>query len=334
MKEHASKGFGLALAAAVAAAAIALASSAWATRVGLSALTISMVLGMILGNTLFPRVAPACAEGVDFSRTALLRAGIVLYGLRITFQQMAEVGWAGLIIDCLMVALTLIIAVQVGTRVLGLDRRTSALIGAGSAICGAAAILAAEPVLRARADKVSVAVATVVVFGTAAMFLYPALYPYLHLSQHAYGVFAGSTIHEVAQVVAASSISDSSAASAIVEKMLRVMMLAPILLLLSRTLRGGGARSGGRPAVPAFALLFVGACAVNSMHVVPPRLVQGLLQIDLVLLAMAMGALGLRTHAGAVRQAGFKPLLLAGCLFVFLTVGGYGVNLAVMHWMG
>src|SRR5207248_5358443 len=102
---------------------------------------------------------------------------------------------------------------------LKLDRETSMLIGTGSAICGAAAVLAAEPVLRAQPHRVSVAVATVVVFGTLGMFIYPLCYPYLGLSQQTYGVFTGSTIHEVAQVVAAGrAVSDTAAAAAVIEK--------------------------------------------------------------------------------------------------------------------
>src|SRR5690606_39395911 len=116
-------------------------------------------------------------------------------------------------------------------------RETAMLIGAGSAICGAAAVMATEPVVRAQAHKVSVAVATVVVFGTAGMFLYPWLYPHLGLGEHAFGVYAGSTIHEVAQVVVAGrAVGDAAGAAAVIVKMLRVMLLAQFLLVLSSLL--------------------------------------------------------------------------------------------------
>jgi uncharacterized integral membrane protein (TIGR00698 family) len=332
---------GLALAGAIATAGIVAASMPAVQHYGLSALTLAIVLGIAAGNTFFPAIAAHTAAGVDFSKSTLLRAGIVLFGLRITFQQIAAVGWAGIVIDALIVTLTFTIAVQIGTRFCGLDRQTSMLIGAGSALCGAAAVMATEPVIRGQAYKVSVAVATVVVFGTIGMFTYPLLYPFLGLSEHAYGVFTGSTVHEVAQVVAAGrSVSEAAAATAVIEKMLRIMMLAPFLLALSSLQRAGGsAATGGRAArapivIPWFAVLFIAASAVNSLHLLPAGVVASLIQIDTVLLATAMAALGLRTHVGAIRQAGLRPLLLAAALFAFLVVGGYAINRSVTALLG
>jgi len=334
---------GLALTGAIATGGVLLSQSAWAEQFGISALTLAIVLGITAGNTFFPSIAAHTAVGVDFSKNKLLRAGIILYGFRITFQQIGDIGWAGALIAVLMIGLTFTMAVQLGTRVFKLDKQTSMLIGAGSSICGAAAVMAAEPVVRGQAHKVSVAVATVVVFGTLSMFLYPLLYAFLPLSEHAYGVFAGSTIHEVAQVVAAGkAVSDTAAATAVIEKMLRVMMLAPFLLILSGFLRDRTQNSGNpdaRPqktpiAIPWFAVLFIVASAINSLHILPASVVQTIIHVDTALLAMAMAALGLRTHAGAIRQAGLKPLMLATSLFVFLVVGGYGINTAVMHFLG
>lgn len=321
---------GLALAALLAALAMWGAALPVFQRLGLSALTLAIVAGIVLGNTVFPRIAPFSQEGVDFARNRLLRLGIVLYGFRITFQQIGHIGWAGVLIDALVIVATFTLAVQLGTRAFGLDRQTAMLIGAGSAICGAAAVMAAEPVVRGQAHKVSVAVATVVVFGTLSMFVYPLLYPWLHLSETAYGLYAGSTIHEVAQVVVAGrAVSEAAASSAVIEKMLRVMMLAPFLVVLSSRLgaeEGTEAAARRRITIPWFALLFVGASGLNSLRLLPAGLVDAILQLDTVLLAMAMAALGLRTHVGAIRQAGIKPILLASVLFLFLVVGGYLIN--------
>jgi uncharacterized integral membrane protein (TIGR00698 family) len=314
---------GLALVGSLAAAGVFAADLSWARQLGLSALTLAIVLGITVGNTLFPAISQTAGDGVDFSKNALLRLGVILYGFRITFAQIATVGWAGVLIDAIMITLTYTVAVQLGTRFFKLDRETAMLIGTGSAICGAAAVLATEPVVRAQPHKVSVAVATVVVFGTAGMFLYPLLYSHLGLSPQTYGVYAGSTIHEVAQVVAAGrAVGEDAAAPAVIEKMLRVMMLAPFLLLLSRAQPTGRSRV----TIPWFALLFVVACGINSLGVLPSGVVRGAIEVDTWLLTMAMAALGLRTHAGAIRQAGARPLLLAGVLFLFLVIGGYGVN--------
>lgn len=325
---------GLALTGALAAIAVAMAQTPWARTAGLSGLTLSILLGIVVGNSVFSRFALRAGPGVDYSRTWLLRAGIVLYGLRITFQQIATVGWAGILIDALMVSLTFLLAVGLGTRAFRMDRQTSMLIGAGSAICGAAAVLAAEPVVRAQAHKVSVAVASVVVFGTIGMFAYPLLYPHLGLTPQAYGVFAGSTIHEVAQVVAAGrSVGEAAASSAVIEKMLRVLMLAPFLVTLSRALarRAPGGQGATRIAIPWFAVAFIAMSGINSLGLVPAAVAGALIRLDTALLAMAMVGLGLRTHAGAVREAGLRPLLLALSLFAFLVLGGYAINWGVMR---
>jgi uncharacterized integral membrane protein (TIGR00698 family) len=232
---------------------------------------------------------------------------------------------------------TFILAVQLGKRVFKLDEQTTILIGAGSSICGAAAVMATEPVIKAQAHKVSVAVATVVVFGTLSMFAYPIMFEYMGLSEHAYGIFVGSTIHEVAQVVAAgTAVSANAADTAVIEKMLRVMMLAPFLVGLSfwqskkhANINGQGGEQNSGITIPWFAVLFIVASGIHSLSVIPQGATNAIIWFDNILLTIAMVALGLRTHVGAIRQAGIKPLLLAGCLFLFLTLGGFAINVGI-----
>lgn len=322
---------GLLLVAMLAAAALLLAGTSWAERWGLGSLTLAIIIGMLVGNSAYP---PLVTPGVDFCKRTLLRLGIVLYGFRLTFQQIAEIGVAGLVIGALVVILTFTIAVRLGTRVFKLERETSILIGAGSAICGAAAVMATEPVVRGQAHRASIAVATVVVFGTLGMFVYPLLYPYLGIPEHVYGVYAGSTIHEVAQVViAGEAVGAVAASTAVTEKMFRVMLLAPFLLLLSMRYRGGEPAAAGREhriVIPWFAVFFIAIAGINSLRLVPPSWVSSILQVDTVLLTMAMAALGLHTQAAALRLAGLRPLLLAASLWLFLLVGGLAINLGVL----
>lgn len=345
---------GLALSGALAATGIALGHIGWLQDHGFSALTLAIVLGMLVGNTVYPlvpRLAAASGAGVNVSKQNLLRLGVVLYGLRLTVQDIGHVGIAGVAIDALVLGSTFALACFIGTRWLGLDRKTAMLIGAGSSICGAAAVMAAEPVVKARAEQVTVAVATVVVFGTLAIFLYPALF---ELNQHwalipgganGFGIYAGSTIHEVAQVVAAArSVGPDAANSAVIAKMVRVMMLAPFLVMLSAWLARDDKRHAhtsaatgqapGKLAVPWFAFGFVAVVLFNSLQWLPASVVAMTTEIDTALLAMAMAALGLSTHIGAIRKAGAKPLLLALILFGWLIVGGALINRWVPALLG
>ncbi|MHA7601248.1 YeiH family protein [Alicycliphilus sp. T452] len=322
---------GLLMSAAVAAGALWLAGQPVFASYGWGALTLAIVLGLVLGNTVYPMLAEHCSVGVGLAKQHLLRLGIVLYGLRLTFQDIAQVGWTGVAMDAIVLASTFGLACWLGRRWLGLDRRTTLLIGAGSSICGAAAVLATAPVAKGRAQDVAVAIATVVVFGTVGTFLYPALFHWnaahgwLAADTQQYGMYVGATVHEVAQVVAAgAAVSPEAADIAVIVKMVRVMMLAPFLLLLSwglnrieRATEASGAPAG-KVSVPWFALGFVAMAGIHSLGVLPATLVQAGVQLDNLLLAVAMAALGLTTHVSAVRAAGIKPLLLATVLFAWL----------------
>ena len=334
---------GLGLSVILALVATQLGTIGWLASHGISALTAAIALGIIVGNTLYPRIAAAAGIGVGFAKQTLLRAGVVLYGLRLTVHDVGQVGLSAVLIDAFVVTSTFILAVVLGTRVFRLDRETSMLIGAGSAICGAAAVMATEPVVQGKADQVTMAVSTVVVFGTVAMFLYPTLYSFMPHGltpegARAFGVYAGSTIHEVAQVFAAGrSVSESVANTAVITKMVRVMMLAPFLMGLSAWIGRGTdhrgevhrARTSG---VPWFAVAFVGVVIFNSLGLLSPRMVSAATTFDTLLLAMAMAALGLTTHISALRAAGPRPLWLGSVLFVWLIVGGGAINTLVGAW--
>lgn len=290
------------------------------------ALTLAIVLGLLAGNAFGHRLPATFAPGIAFAQRNLLRLGIVLYGLRISFHQIVAIGPGGLLLDLAIVASTLALGVFVGRRVLGLDRDTAWLTAAGSAICGAAAVLATERVLRAEPSKVAMAVATVVLFGTLDIFLYPTLYPHLGLDAQAFGVYAGATVHEVAQVVAVGgAINPETADTAVIVKLARVMLLVPFLLLLgwrqARRDRGGGAL-----AVPWFALGFVAVSVLNSVIALTPDVRAPLLALDTLLLATAMGALGFETRLSRLRAIGPRPLLLATVLFGWLTLAGYALT--------
>ena len=330
---------------------------------GLSSLTLAILIGMMLGNTLYPRFAPSLSAGVTFSKAQILRLAIVLYGFKITLTQVASVGLSAVVIDALVLSSTFIITYLLGTKWLKMDRTTTLLIGSGASICGAAAVIAAEPVVKAEAHKVTIAVATVVVFGTLAMLLYPMLYQMGWLAgvidaQH-YGIYIGSTIHEVAQVVVAgNAISPEVGNTAVVTKMIRVMMLAPFLLLLSvfinstntkdaKTLSSATNHQQNQPNklklltqrlkqihVPWFAFVFIAMVAVNSLLMASPTpmiqsFTERMVDLDNILLTMAMFALGLTTHFSAIKQAGIKPLILAAVMFFWLILGGAMINVLI-----
>lgn len=323
---------GLSLTLVVTVLALGLAENTTVQSWGIGALTLAIICGILLGNSLYPAIQERCQSGVLFAKQSLLKIGIILYGFRLTFSQITDIGLSGLLIDVTMLCSTFMLACWVGPRLFGLDKQTSWLIGAGSSICGAAAVLATAPVVKAQADKVTTAVATVVIFGTLAIFIYPSLYPWVAhwVTPGTFGIYIGSTVHEVAQVVAAGQAIDPSVErSAVIAKILRVMMLAPFLFFLAWRVNALSSRCGEKPGkitVPWFAILFIAVAALNSCQLLPPIMVQGLIHIDTLFLAMAMTALGITTRISTLFKAGLRPFLMALILFIWLVVGGGAVN--------
>ena len=311
--------------------------------VGLSSLTLAILIGMVLGNTVYPNLAKRLSVGVAFAKGQILRLAIIFYGFKLTLTQVSSVGLSAVMSDALVLTSTFLLTYWIGTRWLKVDKQTTLLIGSGASICGAAAVIAAEPVIKAEAHKVTIAVATVVVFGTVAMLLYPFLYhlgwlqPWLNAQQ--YGIYTGSTIHEVAQVVVAgNAVSPEVGDTAVVTKMIRVMMLAPFLLILSFALTKGSSDNGKKPSfmnrvqqvkVPWFAFIFIAIVLLHTWVPMTASFERSMVMLDDVLLTMAMFALGLTTHLGAIKQAGVKPLILGAIMFTWLIVGGGLINIGI-----
>ena len=311
--------------------------------IGLSSLTLAILLGIILGNTLYPNFSEQLSNGVNFAKGQILRLAIIFYGFKLTLTQVASVGMPAVMTDALVLTSTFLLTYWLGTRWLKVDKQTTLLIGSGASICGAAAVIAAEPVVKAEAHKVTIAVATVVVFGTIAMLLYPFLYqlgwlqPWLNAQQ--YGIYTGSTIHEVAQVVVAgNAVSTEVGNTAVVTKMIRVMMLAPFLLILSFTLTAASSKNGEKLSlmkrvqqvkVPWFAFVFILVVLLHTWVPMTASFERSMVMLDDVLLTMAMFALGLTTRLSAIKQAGVKPLILGAMMFAWLIIGGGLINIGI-----
>ncbi|WP_080413107.1 YeiH family protein [Burkholderia ubonensis] len=306
---------------------------------GLSPLIVGIVAGALYGNALRDGMPASWAAGVNFSARKLLRIAVAFFGLRVSLQEIAQVGLPGLTVSVLVVVSTLAIGTWAGMKLMKLDRDSALLTAAGSAICGAAAVLAFESTLQSKPHQSAMAVGSVVLFGTLSMFVYPLAYHagLLNLDAAGLGLFFGGTIHEVAQVVgAASDVSPQVAHIATIVKMTRVMLLVPVLLALGWWLArsAGGAQGKRRIAVPWFALGFLGFVIVNSLNVLPADVTHTLNVLDTFALTMAMTALGIETRVSQIREAGPRALTTGLILYVWLIAGGYGITWAVQHWLG
>jgi len=308
---------GSVLAAAVAAGAFALSRvPALAT---LSPVMLAILLGMAVRNTVG---TPAAAHaGLAACLRRPLRAGIVLLGLRLTLTQIFQVGASGLVILVTAVVATYAFTVAAG-RLLGVDRRLAQLIGAGTAICGASAIIAANAVVRDRDGGVPYALAVVTLYGTIAIFLYPLALHALDLAPRVYGLWVGASVHEVAQVVAAGFAGGQDAGEfSTIAKLTRVLLLAPMVLLIGRGVRrtDGQATSSARPPAPWFVVGFLAMAALASSGVVPAGARGPITLASQGLLALALAAVGLETDFRRIAARGWRALLLGGLATAFIS---------------
>lgn len=336
---------GILLIALFACSAFYIAEIPFVKSLSLSPLIVGIILGMFYANSLRNRLPETWSPGIKYCTKQILRTGIVLYGFRLTLSDVAAVGLPAVAIDAVIVAGTLALGVFAG-KLLKLDKDTALMTATGSSICGAAAVLGAEPVVKCESYKTAIAVSTVVIFGTISMFVYPALYRaglLDSLGNTGVAIYTGATLHEVAHVAGAGNAMDPSGAlgiagTATITKMIRVMMLAPVLVIMSFVLAKTRAGRGNvaepqksKITIPWFAFGFIAViglntllqflCDAESVKAIP---LNGTIEyIDTFLLTMAMTALGAETGIDKFKKAGSKPFLLAAILFVWLVFGGY-----------
>ncbi|NHN54205.1 putative sulfate exporter family transporter [Calidifontibacter sp. DB0510] len=298
-----------------------------------SPLLVAIVLGAIVANVV--RLPEAVQPGLQFSGKKLLRLGIVLLGLQLSVSTVLGLG-AGMIVTVVaVVAIGILVTTFIG-RAMGLSPTQSLLVACGFSICGAAAVAAADGVIDADEEEVATSVALVVIFGTLMIPIVPFLAGAMGLSNRTAGLWAGASIHEVAQVVAAGgAIGGGALAVAVVVKLARVLMLAPVMAVLGWqrrreiTRQGTDAQITLPPLVPLFVLGFIAMVAVRSTLPVPTALLDWLKQAQTFLLAAAMFALGCGVRIATMKKVGPKPFVLALISTVIVAVVGLaGVLLA------
>ena len=308
---------GLALTAAIAGFAFALRLIPGVAT--LSPMILAVLLGVVLHNSVGAPIA--AREGVAFSLRAVLRFSIILLGLQITAAQAAALGVGGLAGIAAVLLSTLAFSILMG-RALGVTRGLALLIGVGTSICGASAVLAAMAATAGDDEDAAYAVACVTVFGTLAMFAYPVTQGFLHLSPRAYGLWAGSSIHEIAQAVAAAFQGGGDAGQfGTIAKLTRVAMMAPVVIALgemSALLGLAGAGERRRPPFPWFLIGFLALAALNSLVTIPHAVAAPIGVVATFLLSMAMAAMGLHTDLRHIRSRGLRPLALGLLASLFI----------------
>jgi uncharacterized integral membrane protein (TIGR00698 family) len=299
---------------------VALAATFLSEHYGASVMLFALLLGMAVN---FLSAEGACAPGIALASRSLLRIGVALLGLRITFSQIEASGWAALTIVVVAVAATIAFGFLCA-RLFGFNGQFGLLTGGAVGICGASAALAIAAALPHHEKKERAVIFTLIgvsALSTVAMVLYPIVAQSLHLDPHQTGIFFGATIHDVAQVVGAGyGVSDEAGDAATVIKLLRVFMLLPVIFVTAAVLRmRRGARSAA-PALPLFALAFAALVVVNSTGLIPASVQTAASELSRWCLVTAIAAIGMKTQLKEVMTVGIKPIAMMVGETLFLMV--------------
>ena len=309
--------------------ALTLAIALVATQIGkalplLGAAAAAIALGIAVRAALGSQ--PGIAPGASFAAKRILRIAVILLGASLSLQQMWAMGAGTFAIILVVVALSLVIITWMGRR-LSLSAHLSTLIAVGTAICGASAIAAASPIIRADEEETTYAVSTIFAFNALALFTFPTLGHALGLGDHVFGVWAGTAIHDTSSVVAAAyTFSNKAGAYATVVKLARTTLIIPVLLLLSAVwgFLAPKERSGADPApawykaFPWFVFGFVGLAALRSIGLLPPAAADLLTSVAKFLIVLALAGVGLGADLRKLRATGLKPLFLGLLASVFI----------------
>lgn len=321
---------GLAAAAALAALALWLADLSFLRNTThVSALLLVILLGMAW-RSLAP--VPGLLEpGVRLAQRPLLRWAVAGLGFRLSLVDLAKIGAPALLVVLVSTFVALIFAWWLA-RSLGVPEKLGLLLGVGGAICGASAVVAADSVVHAEKRDSAVAVGVITLLGTSGIVIYPLLHRPLQLSDFAYGVWDGATLHEMAQVVAAGfGVSDDAARVATVVKLARICLLAPVVLYLGWSLRHRHLEAGkARVApVPWFLVLFVLFALVNSTGWLAKPVLETAKTADLWLLCVGMAGVGIETSFKEVGAAGPRVILLGAAQWLLLSATAYALTRAL-----
>lgn len=289
-----------------------------------------LLLAVVLGIGIRQAVSlPSSSQpGIQFAMKRVLRLAVIFLGLRLSFGEIWAIGPMGAVLVLSTAISTYYLTNWLGS-LLHVNPRLTRLIAAGTSVCGASAVVAANAVVDSSEEDVAYAIATVTGFGTLAMLTYPLIASLLELSPQIFGLWCGMSIHEVAQVIAtAFQNSNQSGDLATVIKLTRVLLVIPMVLSLSYQCRSEKLRSSRLsneqpPAsltIPWFVLFFCVLVVVNSLDIVPLSIKTVILAANTFLLCMALAAMGLTTSLEQLRRLGMRPIYLATLSWLFLSV--------------
>jgi len=308
----------------------------------ISEVLIAIIFGFLINNIF--HLPETFSPGIRFSLSKILRVGILLMGLRLSFQDIVSTGLTSivLILACILL-ITLITLIIIKLKLI--PTKLAILIGIGTTICGNSAIVAMSPVIDAKDEDTSFAIATITLFGIIAVIMYPLIGNLLGLSDTEFGLWAGTAINDTSQVIAAGSVYSQAALDvATVVKLIRNTLMVPIIILTGLLYNLTTQKSSGKKKtrisitsiIPWFVVGFLGMTLLRTLGISfgffpkdvnspnglneAASILKMFNNISRFLILLALSAIGLNTKLSKIIKIGFKPLLLGLTLSLILAI--------------
>lgn len=291
----------------------------------LGQLVIAIILGMAWRAAF--KVQDSWQVGIAFSSKKLLRLGIILLGMRLNLADIYHAGANVFLIAVINLVFALLVVYGL-TKMFKVEQKLGILTACGTAICGAAAVVAIAPQIKANEKEMAVGAAIVALLGTIFTLIYTVIYSIIDLTPTEYGIFAGGTLHEIAHVIAAASAGGNEAIDiAVIVKLTRVALLVPVAIMIGifyrRIDKNEEKRAFSFSIIPWFILGFLAMSAINSLGIIPANVAQAFVNIAYILIAMAMAGLGLNVDIKTFKELGVKAFIAGLIGSVCLSVLGY-----------
>lgn len=308
----------------------------------LAEVTVALVLGIVAAQLI--GASDLAAAGVRLATRWFLRTGIVLLGARLSLDQIGAIGLPAVAIIVVTMA-SAFLTVRFASRAFGVDSTLATLLAVGTAVCGNTAVIATAPIIGARGRDVAAAVATVSIFGTAAVLIYPFVGDLLGMTPNAFGLWAGVAINDTSQVVAAgAAYSPTALDTATVVKLIRNSLMAPVLIGIAWAWHRSSERSnpairlGVLQSIPLFVVGFVFLAALRSVGLIDPDQAEFMDTVAKALILVALSAVGLSIRAGDVLRTSSRPIAVGLCAAMLVGGGalfaieGLGLGLVMGRW--
>ncbi|HBT72385.1 MAG TPA: putative sulfate exporter family transporter [Lysinibacillus sp.] len=291
----------------------------------LGQLVIAIILGMAWRAAF--KVQDSWQVGIAFSSKKLLRLGIILLGMRLNLADIYHAGANVFLIAVINLVFALLVVYGL-TKMFKVEQKLGILTACGTAICGAAAVVAIAPQIKANEKETAVGAAIVALLGTIFTLIYTVIYSIIDLTPTEYGIFAGGTLHEIAHVIAAASAGGNEAIDiAVIVKLTRVALLVPVAIMIGifyrRIDKNKEKKAFSFSIIPWFILGFLAMSAINSLGIIPANVAQAFVNIAYILIAMAMAGLGLNVEIKTFKELGVKAFIAGLIGSVCLSVLGY-----------